>query len=118
MSRNSKRKGELKTQLRSQFRVRSNSSSIFRKLKRQKGTEHRSNHPVIISGKKTKEKKENYHWPIKGKKKHTVLLHNLQELDDDLRGRSDQHLALAGLLSVVDGVQSVSQNGGSSHSKR
>ena len=40
--------------------------------------------------------------------KHTVLLHNLQKLDDDLGGRSDQDLALTGLLGVVDGVKSVS----------
>lgn len=45
-----------------------------------------------------------------------VLLHNLEELDDHLGRRSDQHLTLAGLLSVVDGVQGVSQHGGSGHS--
>lgn len=45
----------------------------------------------------------------------TVLLHNLQELDDDLRGWSDQDLTLTGLFGVVDGVQSVSKDGGSGH---
>ena len=44
-----------------------------------------------------------------------MLLHDRQELDDDLGRRSDQDLSLAGLLSVVDSVQGVSQNRGSSH---
>ncbi|EEQ39429.1 40S ribosomal protein S22 [Clavispora lusitaniae ATCC 42720] len=44
-----------------------------------------------------------------------VLLHNLQELDDDLGGWSDQDLTLTGLFSVVDGVQSVSEDGSSGH---
>jgi hypothetical protein len=34
----------------------------------------------------------------------TVLLHNGQELDDDLGGWSDQDLSLTGLFSVVDSV--------------
>lgn len=46
----------------------------------------------------------------------TVLLDNLQELDDHLRRRSDEHLSLAGLFSVVDGLESVCENGGSGHS--
>jgi len=45
----------------------------------------------------------------------TVLLHNLQELDDNLRGRSDQDLTLTGLLGVVDSVQGVSKDRGSGH---
>jgi hypothetical protein len=44
-----------------------------------------------------------------------VLLHDGQELDDDLGGRSDQDLSLAGLLGVGDGLESVSENGGSGH---
>ena len=38
----------------------------------------------------------------------TVLLHNLQKLDDDLRGWSNQNLTLTGLFGVVDSVQSIS----------
>lgn len=51
-----------------------------------------------------------------GKIKHTVLLHDLQELDDNLGRRSDQDLSLAGLLGVVDSVQGVGQYRGSGHS--
>jgi hypothetical protein len=40
----------------------------------------------------------------------TVALHDLQELDDDLGGRSDQDLTLAGLLGIVDGVEGVVEN--------
>lgn len=46
---------------------------------------------------------------------HTVLLHDLQELDNDLGGRSDQDLALAGLLGVVDALESIVENGGADH---
>jgi hypothetical protein len=42
----------------------------------------------------------------------TVLLHDVQETDDDLGGRADQDLALAGLLGVVDGVKRIVENGG------
>jgi len=42
----------------------------------------------------------------------TVLLHDVQETDDDLGGRTDQDLALAGLLGVVDGVKRIVENGG------
>jgi hypothetical protein len=45
----------------------------------------------------------------------TVLLDNLQELDDNLGGWSDDDLSLTGLLGVVDGVQSVSEDRGSGH---
>ena len=45
----------------------------------------------------------------------TVSLHDLQELDDNLGGRSDQNLTLTGLFSVVNSVQGISQNRGSSH---
>lgn len=37
----------------------------------------------------------------------TVLLHNLQELDNDLGGRSDDDLALSTLLSVGKGLQAI-----------
>jgi hypothetical protein len=42
----------------------------------------------------------------------TVLLHDVQEADDDLGGRTDQDLALASLLGVVDGVERIVQDGG------
>ena len=40
---------------------------------------------------------------------HTVFHHNSQELDDDFRRRSDEHLALASLLCVVDHLQGIVQ---------
>lgn len=46
---------------------------------------------------------------------HTVLLHDAQELDDDLGRRPDQDLPLAGLLGVVDGIQSIVENGSLDH---
>lgn len=45
----------------------------------------------------------------------TVLLHDSQELDDDLGGGADQDLALAGLLGVVDGIEAVVENGSLDH---
>ena len=39
-----------------------------------------------------------------------MTLHDLEELDDDLGARSDQDLALAGLLGVVDGVEGIVEN--------
>jgi hypothetical protein len=45
-------------------------------------------------------------------RRRTVLLHDVQEADDDLGGRTDQDLALAGLLGVVDGVERIVQDGG------
>lgn len=45
----------------------------------------------------------------------TVLLHDGQELDDDLGGWSDQDLSLTGLFSVVDGVERICEDGGSGH---
>lgn len=45
----------------------------------------------------------------------TVLLHDLQELDDDLGARADEHLALAGLLGVVHRLQGIVENGGLDH---
>jgi len=37
----------------------------------------------------------------------TVLLHDTEELDDDLGGRTDQNLSLSGLLGVVDGIERI-----------
>jgi hypothetical protein len=45
----------------------------------------------------------------------TVTLHDGQELDNDLGGRADHDLALAGLLGVVDGVERIVENGGLDH---
>lgn len=45
----------------------------------------------------------------------TVALHDLEELDNDLGGRSDQDLTLAGLLGIVDGVEGVVENGSANH---
>jgi hypothetical protein len=36
-----------------------------------------------------------------------VLLHDAEELDDDLGGRSDQDLSLSGLLGVVDSIERI-----------
>lgn len=47
--------------------------------------------------------------------RHTVLLHDLQELDNDLGRRSDQDLTLAGLLGVVDALESIVENGSADH---
>lgn len=44
-----------------------------------------------------------------------MLLHDTQELDDDLRARSDQDLTLAGLLGVVQGVEGIVQNRSLNH---
>jgi hypothetical protein len=44
-----------------------------------------------------------------------VLLHDLQELDNDLGGRTDQDLALARLLGVVDALESIVENGSADH---
>ncbi len=38
---------------------------------------------------------------------HTVLLHNAEELDDDLGRWSDEDLSLSGLLGVVDGIERI-----------
>ena len=44
-----------------------------------------------------------------------MLLHDSEELDDDLGGRTDQDLALASLLSVVDGVEGIVEDGSLDH---
>ena len=48
----------------------------------------------------------------------TVLHHLLQEFDDDLGGRADQHLALAALLGIEDAAQAVVQHGDAHHPAR
>ena len=45
----------------------------------------------------------------------TVLLHDRQELDDDLGAGSDQDLTLASLLGVVDGLERIVEDGGFDH---
>lgn len=45
----------------------------------------------------------------------TVSLHDAQELDDDLRARSNEHLALAALLGVVDGIERIVEDTGLDH---
>jgi len=46
---------------------------------------------------------------------HTVLLHDLEELDNDLGGRADHDLALAGLLGVVEAVERIVEDGSADH---
>jgi hypothetical protein len=41
----------------------------------------------------------------------TILLHNLEELDHHLGGRSEQNLSLSSLLSVGKGLQAIGQHG-------
>ena len=45
----------------------------------------------------------------------TMLLHDSEELDDDLGAWADQNLALAGLLGVVDGIEAVVEHGSLDH---
>ena len=45
----------------------------------------------------------------------TVLLHDLQELDDDLAGGLDEHLALTGTLGGSDNLKRVSEDGHHGH---
>ena len=47
--------------------------------------------------------------------RHTVTLHDGQELDDDLGGRTDHDLALAGLLGVVDSIEAIVEDGSLDH---
>lgn len=44
-----------------------------------------------------------------------MLLHDLEELDNDLGRRTDEDLALAGLLGVVHALESIVKNGGADH---
>ena len=39
-----------------------------------------------------------------------MLLHNAEELDDNLGGWSDQDLTLSRLLGVVDGIERIVEN--------
>lgn len=47
--------------------------------------------------------------------RHTVLLHDRQELDNDLGGRADHNLTLASLLGVVHGVERIVEDGSLDH---
>lgn len=40
----------------------------------------------------------------------TILLHDLQELDDDLGRRADQDLTLSTLLSVGNGLEAIGEH--------
>lgn len=44
-----------------------------------------------------------------------MLLHDRQELDDNLGGRTDNDLALAATFSIVDAVQAVVQDRDADH---
>lgn len=44
-----------------------------------------------------------------------MLLHDVEELDGDLGGRTDQDLALAHAVGVVDAVHGIGQNACSNH---
>ena len=44
-----------------------------------------------------------------------MLLHDAQELDNDLGAGADEDLALAGLLGVVDGVERIVKDGSLDH---
>ncbi len=44
-----------------------------------------------------------------------MLLHYTEELDNDLRARSDEDLALSGLLGVVDSVERIIEDGSLDH---
>ena len=47
--------------------------------------------------------------------RHTVLLHDAEELDNDLGGRPDQDLALASLLGIVDRIQAIVKDASLDH---
>lgn len=51
----------------------------------------------------------------KGKGDATVLLHGLQEADNDLGAGAEQHLPLATLLGVADGLQGIVKDGNANH---
>jgi len=44
-----------------------------------------------------------------------VLLHDAEELDDDLGRRMDENLTLSGLLGIVDAVERIVEDGGLDH---
>lgn len=47
--------------------------------------------------------------------KHTMLLHDDEELNDDLRRRSDHDLALAALFSIVHALEGIIEHTYSHH---
>lgn len=53
--------------------------------------------------------------PSERKPELTVLLHNVEEFDGDLGGGSDEDLALAHAVGIVDGVHRIRQNACSNH---
>ena len=48
-------------------------------------------------------------------RQHTVLLHDTEELDDDLGRWSNKDLSLSRLLGVVDGVERIVEDRGLDH---
>lgn len=44
-----------------------------------------------------------------------MLLHNREELDNDLGARADEDLALARLLGIVHGVERIIEDGSADH---
>lgn len=57
-------------------------------------------------------------WDGEAKKswcRHTVLLHDTEELDDDLGRWVEEDLSLSRLLGVVDGVKRIVEDGGLDH---
>ena len=44
-----------------------------------------------------------------------VLLHHIEEADDHLAGRADEHLTLAHLLGVEDALKSIGKNRAANH---
>lgn len=44
-----------------------------------------------------------------------MFLHNAQELDNNLRARSDQHLALSGFFGIVNAFQRIVEDRGFDH---
>lgn len=47
-----------------------------------------------------------------------MLLHNTEELDDDLGAGADQDLTLSGLFGVVDGIKRIIEDGCLDHCGR
>lgn len=45
-----------------------------------------------------------------------MLLHDGQELDDNLRDRADEDLALSALLGIANALKSIVQHANSDHS--
>tara|TARA_R110002003_G_scaffold130_3_gene12168 strand:+ start:10779 stop:11450 length:672 start_codon:yes stop_codon:yes gene_type:complete len=83
--------------------------SIYRALKGQRSCDARSLSSYQPEGAQAMAR------VVQGKSRRTVALHDGQELDDDLGGRANQDLALAGLLGVVDGIEAVVEDGSLDH---